>query len=345
MTAAAPLRYPFADPPAEGAAVEVAPGILWMRLPLPMALNHVNVYALDDGEAGWSLVDTALSSGRARTLWQVLLDGPLAGRPVHRVIVTHHHPDHIGNAGWFQARGAVLVATRTAWLYARMLTLDVQDRPTPEAVAFWRAAGMDAGLLARRLGERPFNFADVVAPLPLGLTRFADGDRLQAAGHDWTVRTGGGHAPEHATLWSDDGLVIGGDQFLPGISPNIGVYPTEPAADPLADWLASCAAFADHARDDHLVLPGHRLPFLGLPGRLAQMQAGHAAAPDRLRAHLMAAPASAVDCFAPLYGRSIGDGEYGLALAEAVAHLYHLAAAGAVRADPGLDGALLWRPA
>lgn len=346
MTAAGPpLRHPFADPPAEGAAAEVAPGILWLRLPLPMALDHVNVYALDDGAEGWTLVDAGLSTGRTRALWETILAGPLGGRSVWRVIVTHHHPDHIGLAGWFQARGAALLATRTAWLYARMLTLDVQDRPTPESVAFWRAAGMDADRLGRRLRERPFNFADVVAPLPLGLTRIGQGDRLRAAGRDWTVRPGGGHAPDHATLWSDDGIVLGGDQFLPGISPNIGVYPTEPAADPLADWLAACAAFATHARDDQLVLPGHRLPYFGLPARLAQMQAGHAAALDRLRAHLAAAPATATGCFAPLYGRRIGEAEYGLALVEAVAHLNHLAARGEVRAEPGPGGALVWRPA
>ncbi len=56
----------------------------------------------------------------------------------------------------------------------------------------------------------------------------------------WQVRIGQGHAPDHATLWSlDDDLILGGDQLLPGISPNIGVYATEPEADPLAEWIAT----------------------------------------------------------------------------------------------------------
>ena len=150
-----PLTYPFDAPPAPGGAVEVAPGILWIRLPLPMALDHVNVYALDDGD-GWTLVDTGMASRKSRAIWADVLSGPLAGKPVHRVIVTHHHPDHIGLAGWFQSEhGAELVATRTAWLFARMLQLDEQDKPVPESVAYWRAAGMKPDILEQRLARTP----------------------------------------------------------------------------------------------------------------------------------------------------------------------------------------------
>ena len=83
-----------------------------------------------------------MASNRSRAIWERLLAGPLGGKPVHRVILTHHHPDHVGLAGWFQSRGATLLATRTAWLYARMLVLDVQERPSPEAMTFYRRAGM-----------------------------------------------------------------------------------------------------------------------------------------------------------------------------------------------------------
>lgn len=336
------LTHPFPEAPAEGAAVEVAEGILWLRLPLPMALDHVNVYALA-GDDGWTIVDTGLDSRRTRAIWGALLAGSLAGRPVARVLVTHHHPDHIGLAGWFKARGAELVTTRTAWLYARMLVLDVQDRATPEAAAFWRAAGMPADMLAARLAERPFNFADCVAPLPVGFTRITDGDRLRLAGRGWTVRVGHGHAPEQATLWSDDGIVIAGDQVLPKITPNIGVYATEPDADPLAEWIASCRGLLDHARDHHLVLPGHRLPFRGLPQRLRDLVAGHESALESLRAHLAVAPATACDLFPVLYRRPIAGAEFGLALVEAVAHLNHLRSRGEISFVLRDDGARLWR--
>ncbi len=336
------IRYPFEQAPEPGTAREVAEGVLWLRLPLPMALDHVNVYALDDGD-GWTVIDTGLDTRRTRAAMEAALAGPLAGKPVRRVVVTHYHPDHIGLAGWLQSRGAELFTTRTSWLFARMLTLDEQPLPVAETLDFWRKAGMDPELFARRAKERPFNFCDVVAPLPLGYTRISEGDRIVMGGRNWITRLGSGHAPDHATFWEEGGdLVIGGDQLLPSISANIGVYATEPDADPVSEWIASCEAFMPYARPGQLVLPGHKLPFTGLPLRLVQMIENHEGALRRLEAHL-SSPRTAAECFPPLFKRAIGEGEYGLALVEAVAHLNHLLKAGRIGREVREDGAWLWR--
>ena len=141
---------------------------------------------------------------------------------------------------------------------------------------------------------------------------------------------GNGHAPEHATFWSrDDNLVIAGDQILPSISPNIGVYATEPEADPVADWLEACERLSGLAREEHIVFGGHKLPFTGLPMRMKQLIDNHHGALDRLLVYLDS-PLSAAECFTPLFKRKIGSGEYGLALVEAIAHLSHLYQTGQV---------------
>lgn len=337
------IRYLWETPPASGEAIEVAPGILWMRLALPMRLDHVNVYALDEGAQGWTLIDTGFDSRRTRAEWEMLLAGPLGGRPASRLVVTHYHPDHIGLAGWFRGQGAELLTTRTSWLFARMLVLDEHPLPLPETLDFWRAAGMDAALFVARSVERPFNFADCVHPLPLGYTRIAEGGTIRMGGRLWDIRCGDGHAPEHATFWSrDDDLVIGGDQLLPSISANIGAYPSEPDADPLAEYLASCRRFQPLAEARHLVLPGHKLPYTGLPLRLEQMIGNHLGALERLREKLRE-PATAAECFQTLFLREIGPSEYGLALVEAVAHINHLWKAGAITRDRREDGAWLWQ--
>ncbi|NDW45258.1 MBL fold metallo-hydrolase [Ruegeria sp. PrR005] len=337
------MRYPWDEPPAHGAAIEIAEGVLWMRLPLPMKLDHVNVYALDDGD-GWTVIDTGFSSKKTRAIWQTLIDGPLAGKPVRRVVATHHHPDHMGNVGWFQSElGAELVTTRTAWLFARMLTLDVQETWPEETLDYYRSAGMAPEVLAKRMAERPFNFADMVYPMPLGFTRIKQGDVFRMGGRDWDVHMGNGHAPEHATFWSrDDNLVITGDQILSSISPNIGVYATEPLADPLADWLETCERLAPLARPEHLALGGHKLPFTGLPIRMRQLIDNHHGALTRLLNHLDT-PKAASECFAPLFKRTIGEGEYGLALVEAVAHVNHLYHTGDVIRTRRADGAWLYQ--
>nr|WP_319248379.1 MBL fold metallo-hydrolase [uncultured Celeribacter sp.] len=338
----APIRTPF-TPPEAGGAVEIAEGVLWARMPMPKPLGHVNIYAFDDGP-GWTIVDTGLDTPQTRAAWGSLLSGPLNGRPVQRVIATHHHLDHIGLAGWFMAdHGAELVTTRTAYLMARMLRLDVQDAPTLEMLQFWRSCGMAADVYEKRAQERPFNTADAVAPIPLGYTRVQAGDTICFGGRNWDVRCGDGHAPEHATFWSqDDALVIGGDQLLGAISPNLGVSATEPMADPVGEWLRSCEAFVPHARDDQLVLTGHKLPYHGLPARLRQLIDSHKRGLKRLTEALQT-PRTACDCFDVLFRRRIGTGEYGLAMVEAMAHCRHLEALGLVTGHERDDGAILWQ--
>ncbi|WP_420867499.1 MBL fold metallo-hydrolase [Aliiroseovarius marinus] len=337
------LDFPFPDAPGEGEVIEVAKGVLWARLPLPMALDHVNVFAFEDPE-GWTIVDTGFDTGKTRRIWEKLLAGPLGGKPVVRVIVTHHHPDHVGLAGWFQRdHGAELVTTRTAWLFARMLLLDEQMEPVDETLAYWRAAGMDREVYEKRLTERPFNYADIVADMPLGFKRIKEGSRIHFGGRDWDVRIGNGHAPEHATLWSTDGeLVIGGDQLLATISPNLGVYATEPDADPVGDWLEANERLKQYATPNQLVLPGHKLPFTGLPTRMRQLIDNHHSALRRLE-EFLAEPHTAGECFPPLFKREIKGGEYGLALVEAVGHLNHLLHEGRATRTKREDGAWLWR--
>ncbi|WP_417279199.1 MBL fold metallo-hydrolase [Celeribacter sp.] len=337
-----PIRTPF-EPPELGGVVEIEPGVLWTRMPLPPPLGHVNVFAFDEGE-GWTVVDTGVDTPQSRELWQAFMAGPLGGRPIKRVIVTHHHLDHVGLAGWLMSdHGAELLTSRTSYLMARMLRLDIQDAPTPEMCDFWRSCGMSEEVYAKRLSERPFNTADAVSPLPLGYTRLQDGDEIEIGGQIWDIRTGDGHAPEHLTFWRrDEALVIGGDQLLGGISPNLGVSPTEPMADPVGDWIASCERFVPHARDSQLVLTGHKLPYTGLPARLSHLIDNHRHALARLT-EVLSEPRTACDCFDVLFKRPIKEGEYGLAMVEAMAHCRHLERKGVVTGRLREDGAILWQ--
>ena len=336
------IRYPWETHPEEGEAIEVAEGVLWFRFPLPMALDHVNIYALDDGDS-WTIVDTGVHSKRSIAIWEKVLAGPLGGKPVGRVILTHHHPDHVGMAGWLVDRGADLWTTRTAYLMSRMLILDVEHKVTPQVQTFWRRAGMSEEVLQKRLNERPFNFGDICHPLPTGHKRVCQGDVVRAGGRDWDIHIGNGHAPEHLTMWSrNDNLVLAGDQILPSISPNIGVHASEPDADPLGEWLESCLRLQTLVREDHLVLGGHKLPFTGLPLRMHQLIENHHGALRRLREYL-ATPRTAAECFPPLFKRKIDGGTFGLALVEAIAHLNHLHQTGEVDRTLREDGAWLWQ--
>ncbi|MBU1324889.1 MAG: MBL fold metallo-hydrolase [Alphaproteobacteria bacterium] len=334
------LTYPFDARPAPGEAIAVAPGVLWMRLPLPMALDHVNVWAIADGE-GWVVVDTGLKTPVSVDAWEAALAGPLAGRPVTRVICTHMHPDHIGLAGRLCARfDAPLLMSRLEYVTGRMLISETGPAPEAGAVFYRRAGWTDLQIEAWRKGYGRFGSA--VEPLPHSFVRLSEGETITIGGDDWRIVIGDGHSPEHVCLWRQrDGVFIAGDQILPRISSNISVWPTEPAADPLGDWLSSIAKLRDLLPADLLVLPSHGEPFRGVHGRLDALARGHATSLKRLERRLRD-PARVVDVFPTLFGRPVGDGLLGMATGEAIAHLNHLERQGRVRRAPDDDGADRW---
>ncbi|HEU0045152.1 MBL fold metallo-hydrolase [Sphingomonas sp.] len=318
------LTYPLGRrAPGEGEIIALADGVGWARLPIPGSLRHINIWVLEDGE-GVALVDTGLDIPACRSAWEALIDGPLAGRSVTRVICTHFHPDHIGLAGWLTGRFAVpLWMTRGEWLFGRLLASDVREAPPAEAIAYWRSAGWEESRIEAEAAKGWGRFASVVSPIPVGFVRIQDGDRLRIGEREWRILVGSGHCPEHACLIDDSaGLMIAGDQVLPRITSNVSLSLSEPQADPLGEWLASIDKLKG-LPDSLLVLPSHGEPFTGLHARLDALDFGHRDRLDALHAKL-SEPRRAVDCFGTLFARQIEDGMLGLATGEALAHLRRL---------------------
>ncbi|GMV01937.1 MAG: MBL fold metallo-hydrolase [Burkholderiaceae bacterium] len=327
--------YPFEGVPETGTAREIRPGVLWIRMPLPFALNHINLYALEDGD-GWTIVDTGVRSEATAAAWQQLLGGALGGRPIRRVLVTHMHPDHVGMAGWLTRRfDARLWMTRLEYLTCRVLVADTGHEAPEDGVEFYRRAGWDDAALEQyraRFGA----FGKGVYRLPDSYRRIVDGETLRIGGHDWSVVVGRGHSPEHACLHSPAlKLLISGDQVLPRISSNVSVFPTEPDADPLGDWLHSLERIRRTLPDDVLVLPAHNEPFAGLHARLQALANGHRRGLDRLR-RLLAQPRRVVDLFGALFAREVRGDPHLLSMAagECIAHLNYLRARGEVVVEP-----------
>lgn len=322
------LTYAFETPPDPAEVREVAPGVLWIRMPLPFALDHVNLWALADGD-GWCLIDTGFNTDEIRGLWERLFASPLAGRPVTRIIVTHMHPDHIGLAGWLTERwSADLVTSSAEWLSARMLWLD----DTPGLLAayedFYRRTGLDADRV-EELKNRRGAYRHSVTPIPPAFRPLRDGQTIDIGGRPWRVLTGQGHSPDHVCLHAPDlNLLVAGDQVLPRISPNISVWPSAPEADPLGEYLDSFAMF-DGMPGDVLVLPSHGLPFRGLAGRVADLAAHHE---ERLSVTLEACrqPADVMSVTAALFRRALDKHQMMFAIGEAVAHLNRLVEQGRI---------------
>lgn len=320
--------YPFGDAvPSPGEVHAIAPGVGWVRLPVPGGLDHVNCWIVDDND-GVAVVDSGLLLPASCSAWEKALDD----RRVAQVVVTHFHPDHVGCAGWLSERdGATLIMTRTEYLMARLIAGDVRDAPPASVIAHARACGYDAAQVDALATGGWSQLARVVSPVPTSYRRVQDGDTLAIGGTAWRIIVGSGHSPEHLCLIDEArGLMIAGDQVLPRITSNISVVGMEPLADPLGDWLASIARFRRELGDDLLVLPGHGKPFRGLQARLQRLADGHLRALDRVMARLRDAPQRVVDIFPALFARDVGD-HLGLATGEALAHLRYLEARWQVR--------------
>ncbi len=336
--ARASLVYPLGDPPEPGTVREVAPGIYWLRMPLPFALKWINLWLLEDGD-DWTIVDTGLAMEETRNYWRTIFDTVLNGKPVKRVICTHMHPDHVGLAGWICRKfEAPLLMSRLEYVTCRMLVADTGREAPEDGVQFFRAAGWDEEAIAH-YKARFGGFGKAVSRLPDSYRRISDGDTIEIGGRPWRVITGNGHCPEHACLWQEElKLFISGDQVLPRISSNVSVFPTEPTADPLSDWIHSCAKLKAALPNDVLVLPSHNEPFLGLHERLSTLMEGHERSLARLRKRIEEEPRRAVDLFGALFARKIGNDVLGMATGETIAHMNCLIGRGLARAVKNDEG-------
>ncbi len=336
----APLVYPCGDAPAVGQAKQVADGVWWLRMQLPFALDHINLWALRDGD-GWTLVDTGIWSTETADAWRQLFAGVLQG-PVHRVIVTHMHPDHIGMAGWLTRKfDCRLWISRQEYLSCRTLVTDTGREAPDDAIAFYRRAGYcDEAIETYR--TRFGHFGKMIYSVPDSYRRLMDREEITIGAHRWRVVIGTGHSPEHASLYCPQlKVLISGDQVLPRISSNVSVHPIEPDANPLADWIASLDTMEQAVPDDVLVLPAHNEPFRGLHARLDALRGSAHRGLERLRERLAQRPQRVVDVFDALFGRPIAQDKpqlLGLAAGEGVAHLNYLVARGEVVATQGGDG-------
>ncbi len=308
--------------PGPGEAIAVAEGVHWIRMPLPFALDHINLWLIEDGD-GWTVVDTGLGTRATRDLWERHLAQTFGGRPVHRVVVTHYHPDHVGSAAWLAGRtGAPVWMTAAEFLSAHAARDDTAGFDRATGMAFFAANGLDvAGLPeAMRTGN---GYRRGVPELPRQYRRMMHGDRLGIGGREWEVITVFGHAPEHAALWCESlGVLISGDQVLPRITSNVGVWGNQPEGDPLRLFLESLDRFA-HLPGGALVLPSHDRVFYGLHERIVELRDHHAARLDSLL-EFCSEPRTAHEALPVLFRRALDDHQLMFAMGESIAHLHYL---------------------
>lgn len=349
------LQYPLGDTlPAPGATIELAPGVRWIRMPLPFALDHINLWLLRDrldGREGWTVVDCCISRDEAKAQWQQVFHTQLEGLPVLRVLVTHMHPDHIGLAHWLCERWSTpehecrLWISATDYNAARLASQSTTAFGGEGAAAFFASHGLNDPEAVEKIRGRANYYPGLVPALPPRYRRLQDGDTLAIGGRAWRCISGFGHAPEHIAFHCEElEVLVSGDMMLPRISTNVSVYEVEPEANSLALFLASIDKFGPLA-EDTLVLPSHGKPFRGLHPRIRQLHDHHR---DRL-AEVMEAcaarPCSAADVMPVLFKRKLDLHQTTFAMGESIAHLHALWHAGELQRSKDAEGVWRFAPA
>jgi glyoxylase-like metal-dependent hydrolase (beta-lactamase superfamily II) len=336
-----PLDYPYAEPPAPGRVTEVANGVWWLRMPLPFALNHINLWLMRE-DAGFRLVDTGYGDAPTRALWETHFAATLEGRPITRILATHYHPDHLGNAAWLAQRfDCGVVMTHGEFMTAHAVADERAGFAPADFARLFASHGMAPEHVAA-LGARGNLYRRGVPEVPARYARMVGGEDVSAGGCDWRVIIGRGHSPEHAALHATTaGVLISGDMLLPKITTNVSVPPSEPDGDTLARFLASLDAFAA-LPDSTLVLPSHGLPFRGIAARVDQLRTHHVERLAELEAAVRSAsgPVSAADILPVLFRRELDLQQRFFAMGEAIAHLNHLWHAGRISRTPHPAGAV-----
>ena len=312
------LEFPIKTVPKSGTSHIINEHVRWVRMPLPMSLNHINLWALGQN-TNLTLVDTGMHLDDTKNAWQDLINSE--GLTINDVIVTHMHPDHIGMAGWFVENYKTSFSmSRTDYLQCRMLAADTGDYVPHDAIEFYTQAGMTLGQIESFTKRFGF-FGSIIYPLPHSYSRLKEQDSVIINGIEWLVIDGSGHTLEHLCLFSKElNIFISGDQLLPTISSHVGIFPTEPEANPVEDWIYSCHKLIEALPEDVLVLPAHGRPFIGAHKRLRTLIEHHETSLDKLHAAI-AKPKRSVDVFDILFKRKIDDSNLIMATGESLGHL------------------------
>lgn len=317
-------QYPFDDTPAHGTTREIVPGVRWLQMPLPMSLDHINLYLLED-EDGWWIIDTGISLGPTQELWEKIFESELGGKPIKSVLCTHLHPDHIGMAGWLCEKWRVpLYMTQAEYYQGLSFSRMEKHHFSWTSEQHYCRSGFKPDHIDN-MRQQYGGFSSVMTPMPTGYRRLVDGDSILVNGHRWRVVVGRGHSPEHACLFCEShNILISGDQVIPRITSNVSVMASEPEANPLMQWFASHEKFLNILPADALVLPAHNTPFYGLHERLRFLIDHHEEHLLALEQACAESASTAVELLPVLFKRELSGDQVGLAVGECIAHLNYL---------------------
>jgi len=323
------IEYLFSSTPDAGTWMKAYEGIYWLRLPLPLALDHINLWLLDEGDS-WTLIDTGPSFRETREAWKGLFSTLIKEKPVNRLVVTHYHPDHIGLLKWLcdQWHPKVYLSGPTYDHARRMFSPEssgssetlqnlarAHDAPNPEFFTGFLSGGMYRRIVSGTVEQ--VHYLDDAGEITMG-------------GKKWRMILSNGHARGHISFYCEaDGLLISGDQVLPRITSNVSLFEADPNANPLEEYLSSLVRIG-RLPETTEVLPSHGRIFRGLQYRISEIEESHKERNSKILSICKEQVSTRV-LIDKIFERKLDDLNWMLAFGETLAHIRYLEKQGRLR--------------
>jgi len=329
------------EPPPE--ARVVAPGIWKITLPIPFPLRTVNVHALV-GSDGWALVDAGMGTPESRTaFWAGLERAGLSLSKLRTIVLTHHHPDHIGLSAELQEQSDAAVYMHPIdEASVQVIWSGTMPERFRNVSQFFRQHGLPPTDFWFTQVDPQVMRTIIRVPPHEAITPVEDNQYLNLAGEDYRVIWTPGHSDGHICLFRErDGVFLAADHVLPRITPNVGLYSEKDRENPLGDYLNSLRKVATLPAS--IVLPGHGEPFNDLAGRTAEIIEHHRQREMQILSMLEERPQHAYQVTEKLFGNRLNNSEARrMAVAEALSHLEYLRFSGQVERHRTEDGLILY---
>ncbi len=310
-------------------------------MPLPFALDHINLWLIEDtieAREGWTLIDCGIDSAPTRAIWNQVLQNELMGKPILRIIATHMHPDHLGNAHWLSKEfGAPLWMNPTEFYASHCARASNSGFGGTAVAAFMASHGLIPAHWIETIQNRSNTYAQMVPNIPMQFIGIHHKDLIQMGGHEWECIKGHGHSPEHISLYCKERhVLISGDMLLPKISTNVSVWASEPLSNPVQQFLDSLQLLSG-LPERTLVCPSHGIPFQGAEQRICELTLHHRERLDEVLDACTQSPQSAFDITKVMFKRELDLHQITFAMGEALAHLHWWWHKGSLKRIQGTD--------
>ncbi|MDR0266971.1 MAG: MBL fold metallo-hydrolase [Paenibacillus sp.] len=309
-------------------------GIIQVKISMSFPLRWVNSYVLRESE-GVTIIDPGPHTPDNEEEWkQAFAELGMAFSDIRQIVLTHHHPDHLGCSGWLQQLSGCKVWMSERSFQETLLMWGPGSTIQTDLLKLFSSQGMPEEW-TDQLETHMNGFLAQITPKP-EVSFILKGQKFAMGGREWLPIETAGHAPGHVSFYHEEsGIILCGDAVLPQISPNVSLMPgSDP--EPLQSFMQGLQKLKKF--EVSTAYPGHRSSFQHFDDRLETLLLHHEERLAKLEQLIASGPASGFELCISLFSSKLGIHQMRFAMCETLAHTRELERRGRITSQSGTDG-------